>query len=681
VPASHESPAGPAPSVLLVEEYDALAAAIASALKKFAPNHRVRVVESLTEAEASLVESSPLLLIVDFDPPRTDIIKFLERVSAAHSDARMLAIASGVPAAINAQRSGPSAIQFIDKPFELADFGAAVQALLGAWTNASSGDSRGTLRNLTARDLVPLQCLNLATAVLHLRSEDDQAGEIHFLEGQITHAASANFTGVGALHQMMGWKNPRARETERVVDGPRTIQGAWQPVLFEAFRHAAVAVQEEPAPMRAPVPPPIQEPAKPVIKTGKKIVVIDDTEMLLIFVEDAIATADPNLQIVTAFTGSEGLRRAETALPDLLLLDYSLPDLRGDQVCERLLQNQATARIPVVMMSGHVSEMAATARKYRNVVATIAKPFVSEALVSLVKEMLAKGPLPAERPSPRGNGKKPGKKNGTRVAAPPEETPAPPAPRPLPAVTEMPAPIVVPPPIPVAAPAPLAPGPVPAATNVPPPIVAPVPVVVPAPTPVPLIPPLTPLAAANGSTVVVALGMEVLAVQFTPRFRIGAIRARPTFSTLSLSHSSAPGQNLLAGFEVGPVELDPSGRIHTLRVLPTRRPPAPVEVRTRLEIKDIALVNQNASIQLTGGEGAPMTLKLMAVFKVAGVELSDRFEVAQLVLQSAGGRVRVNLDPQSRDAGAEFETVGVRLDSSRRIAEFILSAVAAPKTV
>jgi DNA-binding response OmpR family regulator len=643
----------------------------------------VRVVDSLTEAEASLVESSARLLIVDFDPPRTDTIEFLQRLSAAHSDVRMLAIASGVPDTLNTQRQGPSAIQFIDKPFELAEFGAAVQALLGPWTNATSGDSRGSLRNLSARDLVPLQCLNLATAVLHLRSGAERAGEIHFLEGQITHAATGNFTGVGALHQMLGWNDPRAHETEPVVDGPRTIQGGWQAVLLEAFRHAVAPVKEEPAPIPARVSAPIPDPPKTVPKTGKKIVVVDDTEMLLIFVEDALATADPSLQIVTAFTGSEGLRRAETALPDLVLLDYSLPDLRGDQVCERLLQNEATARIPVLMMSGHVSEMAATARKYRNVVATIAKPFMSEALLSLVKEMLAKGPLPAERPSPQGNGKKPGRKNGTRVVPPPEETPPRSGPPPATAATAAPSPIVAAAPIVVPAPTPppVIPPPAAAPANVPPPIVSQVPIAVPAPAPLRLIPALAPLAAANGSTVVVAVGMEVLAVQFTPRFQIGAIRARPAFSTLSLSHSSAPGQNLLAGFEVGPVELDPNGRIHTLRVLPTRRPPVPVEVRTRLEIKDIALVNQNASIQLTGGQAAPMTLKLMALYKVAGVELSDRFEVAQLVLQSAGGRVRVSLDPQSGEAEAEFEIVGVRLDSSRRIAEFFLRAVTAPKSV
>lgn len=643
MPASQESPAGTAPRVLLVEEYDALAAAITSALKKFARGYRVRVVESLAEAEASIVEISPRLLIVDFDPPRADAIEFLERIRLANSETRMLAIVSGVPGELNAERPSPNAIQFIDKPFELSEFGACVQALLGPWTNASSGDSRGTLRDLSARDFLPLQCLNLATAVLHLWAEDDRRGEIHFLDGQITHAATGNFSGAGALQQMLRWRNTRARETERVVDAPRTIHGGWQQVLLEALPSAAVALGDPVEP--AVVAPAASELPKPAPKIGKKIVIIDDTEMLLIFVEDALATADPNLEIVTAFTGSEGLRRAEVMMPDLVLLDYSLPDLRGDQVCERLLQNEITARIPVVMMSGHVSEMAATARKYRNVVATIAKPFMSEALVMLVKETLTKSPLPAEPQATQGNGKKPAKKNGASRLRMPEEKPA--APVPLP-------------------PAPIAP-------EIHKPIAAAPPVVL--PPPLPPTPKLAPLAATNGSTVLLGLGMEVLAVQFTPRFQIGAIRARPTSSTLSLSHSSAPGQNLLAGFEIGPVELDASGRIKTLRVLPTRRPADPVQVRSQFEIKDIALVDQKA-IQLIGGQTAPMTMQVVAMFKVAGVELSDRFEVAQLVLQSAGGRVRVNLDPQSRGAGTEFETVGVRLDASRRIAEFFLGAVA-----
>ena len=113
-----------------------------------------------------------------------------------------------------------------------------------------------------------------------------------------------------------------------------------------------------------------------------------------------------------------------------------------------------------------------------------------------------------------------------------------------------------------------------------------------------------------------------------------------------------------------------------MRVLPTRQPAKPVQTRNQLSINDVALVNQNTSIQVTAGHSAPMTMQLIAMFKVTGVELSDRFEVAQLVLQPADNRVRVILDPKSH-AATEFETAQVRLDRSQRIAEFVLSAATA----
>jgi hypothetical protein len=73
-------------------------------------------------------------------------------------------------------------------------------------------------------------------------------------------------------------------------------------------------------------------------------------------------------------------------------------------------------------------------------------------------------------------------------------------------------------------------------------------------------------------------------------------------------------------------------------------------------------------------------MQLVAVFKVAGVELSDRFEVAQLVLQPESTRVRITLDPQGGATGTEFETVGVRLDASARIAEFVLRSFQSDQT-
>jgi DNA-binding response OmpR family regulator len=698
VPASLESPAGTAPSVLLIEEYDALAAAITSALKKFAPQHRTRVVESLSETESAAAETQPQLFIIDFDPPHPNAIEFLNRIGPAHPDARVLAIASGTSPEFASQRYGPNAIQFVEKPFELADFGAAVQALLGPWTEAISGDSRGTLRDLNLRDLVPLECVSGATAVLKIEAAGERAGEIHFFDGHICHASAPGLSGIDALHEIMRWKNARATETERPVDGPRTIQGPWLHVFLEALRKAKPSAEELEAPSPSVSSREEPKPPKTRAKGGKKIVVIDDTEMLLIFVEDILSIADPSLQIVTAFTGGEGARRAEVMIPDLVLLDYSLPDLRGDQICERLLQNEATARIPVVMMSGHVPEMMATAERYPNVVATIAKPFMSEALVQLVNETFAKGPLPVAQqrettsdwtiidhpasvasPEPKpvrhGNGRKAVKKSassksgttelpGKPIASAPvptTATPLSPAPASLIEVTE---PIV-----PVATPAPSH---SPAARNIRP--------AEPAlfePPPLPSARPAK-LAGLNGGAVVLSLGMEVLSVQFTPRFQIGTIRARPSATTLSLTQLLMPSDAANrwgAGFELGTVELDSHGRIRTMRVRPTRRPAESIRTHNGFDINDVKLVNEAACIQFTAGMSVPMTMQLVAVFKVAGVELSDRFEVAELVLQPEGSRVRITLDPQPRGtAGTEFETVGVRLDASGRIAEFVLSS-------
>jgi DNA-binding response OmpR family regulator len=718
VPAPLESPAGTAPSVLLIEEYDALAAAITSALKKFAPGHRTRVVESIGEAESAAAETQPQLFIVDFDPPHANAIEFLNRMSTAHPDARVLAIASGTSPALASERYGKNAIQFIEKPFELADFGAAVQALLGPWTEARSGDSRGTLRDLNLRDLIPLEAVSGATAVLRIEAEEKRAGEVHFVDGQICHAIASGLYGIGALHEVMRWKNARGKEAERDVDSPRTIQGPWQHNFLEALRATKPSAEElkTPMPSPAPLPSPLPSPgdakqAKAPARTGKKIVVIDDTEMLLIFVEDVLSTADPSLQIVTAFTGGEGARRAEVMIPDLVLLDYSLPDLRGDQICERLLRNEATARIPVVMMSGHVPEMTATAERYSNVVATIAKPFMSDALVALVMETLEKGPLPVtppkdkapiqareepatvtaeeSKPARHGNGKRPVKKIPVTKAEPQAVLRAPIAPPPPPAIEVKEAPAL-------ARPGPAVPTPAHLKTKEPTAVTETQPVsygsvaravrpIEPAlfePPPVPVRPsPAAKVATSNGSAVVLGLGMEVISVQFTPRLQIGTIRAKPSAATLSLTQllTASGAENLWGhGFELGMVELDPRGQIRTMRVVPTRRPADSIRTHNGFDINEVELVNENACIRLIAGTAAPMTMQLLAIFKVAAVELSDRFEVAQLVLQPEGNRVRVTLDPQSRStAGTEFETVRVNLDSYARIAEFVLNSTAA----
>ncbi|MBE3587370.1 MAG: diguanylate cyclase [Thermoanaerobacteraceae bacterium] len=58
-----------------------------------------------------------------------------------------------------------------------------------------------------------------------------------------------------------------------------------------------------------------------------------------------------NLQVITASTGEEALKLVESTRPDLVILDLILPGMDGFEVCRRLKTDQATAVIPVVIIT------------------------------------------------------------------------------------------------------------------------------------------------------------------------------------------------------------------------------------------------------------------------------------------------------------------------------------------
>jgi two-component system phosphate regulon response regulator PhoB len=86
-----------------------------------------------------------------------------------------------------------------------------------------------------------------------------------------------------------------------------------------------------------------------------------------------------------AATGAAGLERLDHAEVDLVLLDFSLPDLNGLELCQRIRARPGTSRLPVIMLSGwsgesrEVAGYAAGANEY------VAKPFDIETLLALVR--------------------------------------------------------------------------------------------------------------------------------------------------------------------------------------------------------------------------------------------------------------------------------------------------------
>lgn len=79
------------------------------------------------------------------------------------------------------------------------------------------------------------------------------------------------------------------------------------------------------------------------------VVVVEDDPAYLSAMVRTFAQAAPDLELVQATTGMDGLLEIGRTTPDLVILDYALPDLNAVQVVERL-KDRLTA--PVVIVTG-----------------------------------------------------------------------------------------------------------------------------------------------------------------------------------------------------------------------------------------------------------------------------------------------------------------------------------------
>ncbi|MEY2551473.1 MAG: hypothetical protein QOG12_1617 [Verrucomicrobiota bacterium] len=107
---------------------------------------------------------------------------------------------------------------------------------------------------------------------------------------------------------------------------------------------------------------------------GGKILYIEDNLSNLTLVEQMLAE-QPHIELLTAMQGGLGLDLARKHLPDLILLDLHLPDLRGYEVLARLRQDQRTRHIPVVVISAD-----ATARQIQRLMAAGARNYLTKPL-------------------------------------------------------------------------------------------------------------------------------------------------------------------------------------------------------------------------------------------------------------------------------------------------------------
>jgi DNA-binding response OmpR family regulator len=81
----------------------------------------------------------------------------------------------------------------------------------------------------------------------------------------------------------------------------------------------------------------------------KKILLVDDSSTVLLMEKMILAKSD--FDVVTARDGLEGVEKARTEKPDLILMDVVMPRMDGFEAVKKLREDDATREIPVIMVT------------------------------------------------------------------------------------------------------------------------------------------------------------------------------------------------------------------------------------------------------------------------------------------------------------------------------------------
>jgi len=82
------------------------------------------------------------------------------------------------------------------------------------------------------------------------------------------------------------------------------------------------------------------------------VVLVEDDPGYLKALVRTIAREAPDMEVIEATTGVDGLLEIGRVSPDLVVLDYALPDLNAVQVVERLQDHSKRLTAPVMIVTG-----------------------------------------------------------------------------------------------------------------------------------------------------------------------------------------------------------------------------------------------------------------------------------------------------------------------------------------
>ncbi len=120
----------------------------------------------------------------------------------------------------------------------------------------------------------------------------------------------------------------------------------------------------------------------------RRVLVVDDDPDILELYRDLLES-EGGFEVRTVGSGYEAGVETERFRPELILLDYMLPDVNGNQVCKTIRAQPEHGGIKIIIVSGVVNPEEIDALLAAGADAFIKKPFDVDQLLGKVRELLA----------------------------------------------------------------------------------------------------------------------------------------------------------------------------------------------------------------------------------------------------------------------------------------------------
>lgn len=117
-----------------------------------------------------------------------------------------------------------------------------------------------------------------------------------------------------------------------------------------------------------------------------KVLIVDDSPSQLYAIQKIVEKLGH--EVVVAEDGAEGVERARSELPDLILMDVVMPNLNGFQATRTISRDDSTSHIPIILVTTKDQETDRVWGMRQGAKGYVTKPIVERALIGEISKYL-----------------------------------------------------------------------------------------------------------------------------------------------------------------------------------------------------------------------------------------------------------------------------------------------------